>query len=46
MRAGYLEIAAREPERVKVVDGSGTIEETFMKVWAPVESLLAQRKVR
>ena len=46
VRAGYLEIAAREPDRVKVVDGSGTIEETFMKVWAPVESLLAQRKVR
>ena len=46
VRAGYLEIAAKEPDRVKVVDGSGTIEETFMKVWAPVESLLAQRKVR
>jgi dTMP kinase len=46
VRAGYLKIAAREPDRVKVVDGSGTIDETFIKVWAPVESLLAQRKVR
>jgi dTMP kinase len=46
VRAGYLKIAAKEPDRVKVVDGSGTIEETFNKVWAPVESLLAQRKVR
>jgi dTMP kinase len=46
VRAGYLKIAANEPDRVKVVDGSGTIEETFKRVWAPVESLLAQRKVR
>ncbi len=46
VRAGYLEIAAREPERVKVVDGSGSIEETFAKVRAPVENLLAERKVR
>lgn len=46
VRAGYLEIAAREPGRVKVVDGSGSIEATFIKVKAPVENLLAERKVR
>jgi dTMP kinase len=46
VRAGYLEIARREPERVKVVDGSGSIEQTFIKVRTPVENLLAERKVR
>ncbi len=46
VRGGYLKIAEREPDPVKVVDGSGTIEETFKKVWAPVENLLAHRKVR
>ena len=46
VRAGYLDIARRKPERVMVVDGSGSIEQTFIKVRAPVENLLARRKVR
>jgi len=46
VRKGYIKIAEREPERVKVVDASGSIEQTFAKVRKLVESLLAERKVR
>jgi dTMP kinase len=46
VRNGYLEIAHREPERVKVVDATGSVEATFVKVRQLVESLLAEKKVR
>ena len=32
VRNGYLEIAKNEPERVKVVDGTMSVEEVFEKV--------------
>src|SRR4030066_1035439 len=32
VRAGYLQMAAREPERIKLIDGSGSIEEIHQKI--------------
>jgi dTMP kinase len=46
VRRGYIEIARAEPERVKVVDGSGSPEATFAKVRAMVESVLPLKKAR
>jgi dTMP kinase len=46
VRQGYLEIARTEPERVKVVDATGTAEETFEKVKTLVENLLPLKKAR
>jgi dTMP kinase len=40
VRAAYLELAAAEPERFRVVDGSGSVEETDRLVREAVESLL------
>ncbi len=39
VRNGYLEIAKQEPERVKVIDSSDTIENVHKKVVGLVESL-------
>lgn len=38
----YGEIAAREPERVRVIDASGTVEAVEARVWAAAEELLAR----
>ena len=46
VRQGYLKIAESEPERVKVVDASGTIEETFASVKSIVDRFLSLRKAR
>jgi dTMP kinase len=40
VRAAYLDLAAAEPERFRVVDGSGSVEETDRLVRAAVEELL------
>lgn len=32
VRSGYLEIAAKEPERIKLIDASGSIEEVQSKI--------------
>ena len=40
VRAAYLELAAAEPERFRVVDGSGSVEETDELVRAAVADLL------
>jgi dTMP kinase len=40
VRAGYLELARQNPERMRVVDASGSAEETHAKVMALVESCL------
>ena len=40
VRQGYLEIAASEPDRVKVISSSDTIENIHKKVVALVENLL------
>ncbi len=39
VRQGYLDVAARDPDRVRVVDASGTPDEVEARVWAAVEDL-------
>ena len=39
VREGYLEIAKKEPNRVKVIDSSDTIENIHKKVVELVEKL-------
>jgi dTMP kinase len=41
VRKGYLELAALEPSRIKVIDASGTVEETFKKVLAVYNAFLS-----
>ncbi|HEX2221620.1 MAG TPA: dTMP kinase [Candidatus Limnocylindria bacterium] len=41
VRAGYLALAAAEPDRFRLVDGSGTPDDTDQRVRATVEPLLA-----
>jgi len=37
---GFRAIAAAEPDRVRVVDGSGPVETTFAKIWELVQPVL------
>ncbi len=39
VRQGYLDVAAREPDRVRVVDAAGSPDEVETRVWAAVEDL-------
>jgi len=43
VRDGYLQIAAREPERIKLIDGSGSIEEIQRKIIDIVTSCIKSR---
>ncbi len=43
VRQGYLEIARSDQERIKVVDASGTIDDTFLKVKEIVGKWLSAR---
>lgn len=43
VREGYLKIAAGEPERVKVVDASGAIDDISLRIEQLVETWLASR---
>lgn len=43
VRDGYLEIAAKEPERIKLIDASGSIEEIHSKVINIVTNLISSR---
>jgi len=40
VRQGYLDLARREARRVKVIDGSRTIEEIAKQIWSLVKSVL------
>ena len=40
VRGAYLNIAKREPERFKIVDGTGTVEEIHVRVAAMVAEIL------
>ncbi|HEX2193482.1 MAG TPA: dTMP kinase, partial [Candidatus Limnocylindria bacterium] len=40
VRAAYLELAAAEPDRFRVVDGSGSVDETDVLVRGAVGGLL------
>jgi dTMP kinase len=42
VREGYLSIARAHPERVRVVDASGSPEETFRALWGGVRDLFPQ----
>jgi dTMP kinase len=37
---GFKEIAAAEPERVRIVDSSSSVENTFAKIWELVQPIL------
>jgi dTMP kinase len=41
VRARYLELAARNPDRIRIVDGSGTIAEVSEQIWATVAPVVA-----
>ncbi len=45
VRQSYLGIAEREPARFKVIDATGSIDETYQKVVAIVKDLLSQEDV-
>lgn len=38
VRQGFLELAAAEPERVRVVDSTGTVEDVHERVWQLVKA--------
>lgn len=40
VRAAYLELARREPQRVRLIDGTGPQEEIAAKVWDEVKAVL------
>lgn len=40
VRAGYRKLAEEEPERIKVVDASGSVDEVATEVWRIVEAAL------
>ena len=41
VREGYLDLAHREPERVRVIDSSGDVEETWRQVEATLGDIAA-----
>lgn len=45
VREAYQEIARREPGRVRIIDASGTIAETHLRVMQVVEKFLAKRGI-
>jgi len=42
VREGFLSIAAQEPERVRIVDASGSVEEVHLRVMAALQDILPQ----
>ena len=40
LRAGFAELAAAEPERIKVVDANGGVEEVWDRVWSLTKPLI------
>jgi dTMP kinase len=40
VRAGYLALAAEEPDRIRVVDGSGSVDDTDCRIRELVQPLL------
>lgn len=44
VRAGFLDLARREPERIKVIDASGTIEDIHAKIIDTVTRFLSDFK--
>jgi dTMP kinase len=46
VRKAYIEIAKIEPERVKIVDATGSVEGTFAEIAAHVDDLISRKKAR
>jgi dTMP kinase len=44
VREVYLRLAAEEPDRIRVVEGRGSISEVAERVWAVVEPALVRRR--
>ena len=44
VQAGYRKIAASEPKRFRIVDGSGEPEQVAERVWAEVRPVLGENK--
>lgn len=44
VRAGFLELAAQEPERIKVIDASGTVAEVQARILDVVLAVLTVRR--
>jgi dTMP kinase len=44
VREGYLRIAGDEPGRVKIVDATGGVDETFARIKTVVDSLFSHKK--
>lgn len=42
VRAGFLELAAREPERIHVIDASGSVEDVQARIFDVVQSAIAK----
>jgi len=42
VRYGYLELAKAEPERIRVIDGSGTVEQVSAAIRREVDALLSR----
>jgi dTMP kinase len=42
VRAGYLKMATREPERIRVIDGSGAPEVVSRSVWEAIAPVVAR----
>ena len=43
VQAGYLELQAKHPDRIKHVSADGTEEEVFERVWAAVRPVIETR---
>jgi len=43
LRQGFLEEAARQPERIRVVSASGTVAEVAARVWEVIDSTLESK---
>ncbi len=46
VREGYLQLAREEPQRVKIVDGRGTVEEIQEQIWPLVDPLMEKHPSR
>jgi dTMP kinase len=44
VREGYLEIAGKQPERIKLIDASGSIEEVHNKIVSVVTDMITRSK--
>ena len=40
LRRGFLELAAKEPERIKRIDAEGDIEEVWERIWNYLKPLV------